>query len=149
MPKTVSKKLPLSNEEIERIEAKISGIENIANVEVRVILTNSSWLGIRNKARKYFKRFGLDKTDHQNGVMILLDIKNHELLLYGDISVHTVVGQSFWEEMRISMIEELKNNQLADAICLGLHKLGEKLSNHMPIEAKKADVLSNEIIFDL
>lgn len=145
----MTKKPLLYAQEVSRIEAKIKGLEQLADVELRIILTRSSWMGIRNKARSLFKKYGLDKTAKANGVMLLLDVRNRELLIYGDTLVNKAVGQDFWLQMRANMLDLLGENLLCDALCCGLHQLGEKLAEHLPQNEKTNNALSNQIIFDL
>jgi len=106
----------LSREELDRLSAKIAAAEQLTSAELRVVLTKSSWFGIKNKAHKLFRKYGLHKTAQRNAVMILVDTRSRELLIYGDDGVHQRVDETFWSDVRDAMLEELRAGRLADAL---------------------------------
>ncbi|HXI14168.1 MAG TPA: TPM domain-containing protein [Thermoanaerobaculia bacterium] len=138
----------LSRDEIDRIEAKIAAAEQLTSAELRVVVTRSTWLGIKTKARSIFQKYQLDKTTERNAVLLLIDFRDHEVLVYGDEGVNSRVGQEFWNEVRDAMVEEFRAGKLADGLSLGIRMVGEKLSQLYPPKASDVDEISNALIFD-
>ncbi len=138
----------LSPADLDRLHAKITAAERVTSAELRVILTRSSWLGIKNKARTLFAKYGLDKTAQRNAVMILIDTRSRELLIYGDEGVDSRVEPTFWDDVRDAMIEELHAGRLSDGLATGIRMVGERLSVLFPAEAADRNEIENDLIFD-
>ena len=136
----------LSREELDRLSVKIAAAEQLTSAELCVVITRSSWLGIRNKARKLFLKYGLDKTTQRNAVMILVDTRSRELLIYGDDGVHQRVDEAFWNDVRDAMLEELRAGRLADALATGIRRVGEKLALLFPADANDRNEITHDVI---
>lgn len=138
----------LSPDEIDRLEAKIAAVEQITSAQLRLALTRPSWLGIKRKALRLFEQHGLARTAERNGVLIVIDWKSHEVLIYGDEGVSSRTGQDFWDDVRDAMIEEFRDGRLADGCAIGIHLIGDKLSTLFPATAAGRNELSNALIFE-
>lgn len=136
----------LTREELDRLSAKIAAAEQLTSAELCVVITRSSWLGIRNKAGHLFRKYGLHKTADRNAVMILVDTRSRELLVYGDEGVHQRVGEAFWSEVRDAMLEELRAGRPADALATGIRLAGEKLALLFPARAGDRNEIAREVI---
>jgi uncharacterized membrane protein len=137
----------LSPEELARVEAKIAAVERLTSAEIKVVLTSSSWMGIGNKAARLFRRYGLDATAQRNGVLLLIDVKNHELLIYGDQGINENVEPQFWNAIRDAMVAELSRGQLARALLTGIQRIGETLCMLFPAVPDDNDEISNALLF--
>lgn len=137
----------LTREELDRLSAKIMAAEQLTSAELRVVITRSSWLGIKNKARKLFRRYGLDQTAQRNAVMILVDTRSRELLIYGDDGADQRVGDAFWNDVRDAMLQDLRAGALADALATGIRLVGERLAVVFPPEANDRNEIANDVIF--
>ncbi|MDX1584717.1 MAG: TPM domain-containing protein [Thermoanaerobaculia bacterium] len=138
----------LTPDEITRVEAKIGAVEQLTSAEIRVALTRSSWMGIGNKAARLFRKYGLHQTDERTGVLILVDVKNRELLIYGDEGINRRVEEDFWDRIRDAMIVELREDRLADALITGVHQVGRQLSSLLPSREENPDELSNALLLE-
>jgi uncharacterized membrane protein len=137
----------LSREEVDRLSAKIAAAEQLTSAELRVVITKSSWFGIKNKAHKLFRKYGLHETAQRNAVMILVDTRSRELLIYGDEGVHRRVDDAFWTDVRDAMLEELRAGRLADALATGIRLVGEKLALLFPSDPNDRNEIANDVIF--
>jgi uncharacterized membrane protein len=138
----------LSSEEKARLEMKIAAAERLSSAEIRVVLTRSSWMGIRNKAKKIFRKYDLRQTSGRNLVLILVDTRSRELLIDGDEAVDRRVGQEFWDDVRDAMIAELREGRLSAALSTGIHRTGEKLRLLFPADGVVRNEISNEILIE-
>lgn len=136
----------LSREELDRLSAKIAAAEQITSAELRLVLTTSSWLGLRNKAERLFRKYGLDKSAQRNAVMILVDTRSRELLIYGDDGVHQRVDETFWSDVRDAMIDELRAGRLAEGLAAGIRIVGEKLAVLFPASGNDRNEIANDVI---
>ena len=137
----------LSREELDRLSAKIAAAEHLTSAELCIVITKSSWFGIKNKAHKLFRKYGLHKTAQRNAVMILVDTRSRELLIYGDDGVHQRVDDAFWSDVRDAMLEELRAGRLADALATGIRHVGEKLALLFPADTNDRNQIANDVIF--
>lgn len=138
----------LSPEQIDRLEAKIGAVERLTTAELRIAIARPSWLGIRRKARKLFEQHGLSATPERNAVLVVVDPKSHELLIYGDEGISSRTSEHFWDDVRDAMIGELHEGRMADALSLGIRLLGEELSRLFPSNGRREGAHSNAIIFE-
>ncbi|HUP47815.1 MAG TPA: TPM domain-containing protein [Thermoanaerobaculia bacterium] len=138
----------LSRDDIARLEAKIAAAEQATTAQLRVALVGPSWLGIRRKARKLFERHGMAATTERNAVLLVADLRSHEVVVYGDEGVSSRVGQEFWDQVRDAMVEDFKAGRPAQAFSTGVRLLGEKLSELFPSNGSPTDGLSNAVIID-
>ena len=137
----------LSREELDRLSAKIAAAEQITSAELCVVLTKSSWFGIKNKAHKIFRKHRLHETAARNAVMILVDTRSREMLIYGDEGVHERVDEMFWSDVRDAMLEELRAGRLADGLATGIRLVGEKLAVLFPAVGNDRNEIANDVIF--
>ncbi|MGA7616627.1 MAG: TPM domain-containing protein [Thermoanaerobaculia bacterium] len=138
----------LSKDEIVRVEAKIGAAESLTTAQIRVALTGSSWMGIRNKARKVFRKHRLDRSRDRNTVLLLVDVRNRELLIYGDRAIDEKVEAGFWNDVRDAMLDELREKRIAEALTTGIHQIGTALQDLFPPSGENDDEISNALIFE-
>ena len=138
----------LSREEIDRLEAKIGAVEELTTDEVRIAVARPSWLGIKRKARKLFEKHGLSATPERNAVLLVVDPKSHELVVYGDEGVSSRTRDEFWDEVRDAMIAELREGRIADGLSVGVRLVGEELARLFPRNGTKKERHPNAIIFE-
>ena len=138
----------LSPDEIVRLEAKIAAAEQLTAAQLRLALVGPSWLGIRRRARKLFERHGMAATPDRNAVLLVADLKSHELVIYGDEGVTSRVGQQFWDDVRDAMVEEFRAGRPAAALATGIRLVGERLSELYPRREVAGAEFSNATIID-
>ena len=138
----------LSAGEVERLQLRIAAAETLTDAEIRIVFARSSWFGIRRRAHEIFVKHGLDQTAARNAVMILIDTKSRELLIYGDEGVDTRVEPNFWDGVRDAMLEEFRAGRLADGVELGIRLVAEKLAALFPPTASDRNEIANELLFE-
>lgn len=137
----------LSEDEVARLEAKIAAAESKTSAQIKIAVANREWLGLKRKARQIFKAHGLDKTAQRNCVLVLLVLKNRELLIYGDESIHQAVGQDYWDDVRDQMMAEFRQGRFYDGFAVGVQRLGERLAALFPVAQESRDEIANQILF--
>ena len=137
----------LNQEDIHKLEAKISVLETMTSAEFKIIICKQAWLGIKRKASQLFKKYDLDKTKESNAVLLLIVEKDKELLIYGDTGIHKKSSIDHWPSVRDVIIKEFRNNDYYTGLSTGIEMIAANLIEHFPAEMNNENEVSNEIIF--
>ena len=137
----------LSPEDTARVAAAVTEAEKTTSAEIKVVILTHCWRDIRSKAAQLFLGYGLEKTELRNCVMILLVTTNREFLIYGDKGIHCKVGQGFWDDVRDRMSVLFAEGRHADALCEGVKRAGDKLTQFFPAATGDRNEVSNEVTF--
>ncbi len=142
------KVLPLTEGEIWQLQERISAVEHLSSVEFKIILVQSSWLGLRYKARRLFRKYGLQQTIDGNAILILVDYQSHKFLLYGDKPVFKRMGETFWNEMYELLSGAFAGSSLYQALSSTVDILGFTLAKYYPVGESDNNEISNELVFE-
>ena len=144
----VTSKSFFTSEESARIAAEVGEAERGTSAEIKVVVLGHSWMDLRDKAARVFRKHGLHNTKDRNCVMILLVVANREFLVYGDKGIHEHVRQTFWNDVRDEIGRHFRANAFDEGVCAGVRLIGARLAEHFPAQADDVDELSNEVIHD-
>ncbi len=144
---TSKEKALISRDEQKRLEAKIAAVEMMTSAEFKIIICGHAWFGLKRKAKQLFKKYGLDKTEQRNAVLVLIAEKDHEFLIYGDEGIHQIVGDGYWLNVRNQMLEYFKQGDISGGLAMGLHMLADIMAEHFP-KTDDDNELCNKIIFE-
>jgi uncharacterized membrane protein len=147
MTRSVSPTKFLIEEETSHIHVAVVEAERTTSAEIKVVLARHCWGDIKVKARRIFKKLGLDRTQQRNAVLLLFVVTNREFLIYGDEGIHAKVGQDFWDDVRDEMVQAFARDAFGDGIANGVRRIGEKLALHFPRGQDDVNEISNEIVY--
>ena len=134
--------------ELEEIEQSVATAEMKTSAEIKPVILNYCWGSIHSKAQSIFEKYKLHETKERNAVMILLVVKNREILIYGDEGITQKVGVEFWVEVKDKMIQYFKEGQFLEGFKTGINCAGEKLAEYFPRSEDDVNELSNEVIHE-
>ncbi len=137
----------LTAAETAAVNAAISEAERRTSAELKVVLARHCWGDLKRKARRIFRKLGLDRTEERNGVLILLVLANREFLVYGDEGIHAKVEQGFWSEVRRTMADAFGRDEFGKGLARGIRQVAEQLAQHFPCEEHDIDEIANEIVY--
>jgi len=137
----------LNDEEKRKLEAKISAAEKLTSAEFKIVISNRAWFGAQNKAAALFKKLGLYKTAERNAVLLLVLVKDKELLLYGDEGIYQKSSTEHWPDVRDVILKEFKDDGYYVGLSAGVDMIAENLMQHFPHKESQGNEISNEIIF--
>jgi uncharacterized membrane protein len=138
--------MTLSPEQEQRIVAAIEAAELVTSGEVRVHLNDTCKGDALKDAEKVFKRLRMDQTADRNGILFYIALESHKFAVVGDLGIHAIVGQSFWDGIRDHMVTELKEGRWLEAIELGVAEAGRALAQYFPHQGNRdQNELSNEV----
>ena len=93
-----------------------------------------------------FFREGLYRTRDETGILIFISVFEHRVWILADRGINEKVKQGQWDEIVKMIIDGIKTNTQADAICKAIKDVGFILTEHFPIKADDKDELGNLII---
>lgn len=98
-------------------------------------------------AKNQFNKLGVNKTELSNGVLFYIAVKDKKFAILGDKGIDAVTPDNFWEEIKSTMLEEFKNDQLINGLKSGIIMAGEALKKHFPYQSDDINELNDEISF--
>ncbi len=115
--------------------------------EIRVHLERKVKGDITEAARQTFHRLGMDRTEQRNGVLIFLVPAQHVFAIWGDVGLHRLVPEHFWEDVRDVMQQQFRQGRFAEGICQGINLAGEKMAAHFPPVEGDRNELPDDLSF--
>lgn len=116
------------------IEA-IAAAESGTTGEIRVHIAKH-WIERAPFARatRLFEHFNMFRTTDRNAVLFYINPRKRKFAIVGDIGIHNVVGQKYWESLSATLRKDLRSTHPENAIALAVLQIGEILREHFPRE---------------
>jgi uncharacterized membrane protein len=115
-----------------RIADAIAAAEKNTSAEIRVFVTHKKVSDPLATASKQFLRLDMQNTAHRNAVLIFLAPRSRNFAIVGDTAIHSLAGESFWNQLAAEMTPHFKNQSPTQALLLAIQKAGQLLSHHFP-----------------
>ena len=128
-------------EHIRVAEANTSG-------EIRVFISRKEAPDPVAVAQAKFGRLGMSRTRHHNGVLIFVAPRSRTFAIVGDVAVHEICGQGFWEAERNQMKGHYQAGRYTEGLVMAIDHAGELLTKHFPREKDNPNELPDEIVTD-
>lgn len=143
------KKAFFSAEENELIVQSIRDAEIQTSGEIRVFVESKcKFIDPLDRAKEIFSNLKMNETEHRNGVLFYVAIKDRQLAIFADKGIHEAVGAQYWKDVvsHILVFFDRENHHLGIKECV--LKIGEALQSHFPYDASTdKNELPDEIIF--
>jgi uncharacterized membrane protein len=136
-----------TNEEKDRIKSAILKAELDTSGEIRVHIENHCKNDVLDRAAFLFKKLDMHQTEHRNGVLFYLAVKDRKFAIIGDEGINLQVEETFWEEVKQILAEHFKRQDFVSGLESGIEKAGQKLKKHFPHHSNDINELSDEISF--
>lgn len=137
-----------SPEEQQQIIEKIRTAELLTSGEIKLHLEEKCGKDVLHRAALIFKKLKLHQTEHKNGVLIYLALKDKKFAILGDAGINKVVPGNFWEEIKTNMQKNFSNGNFITGITSAIEAAGKQLADYFPVQSDDTNELSNEISFD-
>ena len=118
----------LNPNELQRVTDAIAEAEKQTSAEIKLVVARHCWIDIRQKASEIFLKYGMEKTEQRNAVLILVIVADRQFVIYGDEGIDQKVGRHFWADVRDQMLARFKDGNKADALCEGIKQIGQSLT---------------------
>ena len=94
------KKQFFSKEENEIIVQSIRDAEKQTSGEIRIFVESKCrFIDPLDRAYEIFTQLKMDKTDHRNGVLFYVALKDKQLAIFADKGIHEAIGEQYWKDV--------------------------------------------------
>lgn len=131
-------------EEAEVVEA-IRIAELNTSGEIRVHLEAHASIDVFDRAIEVFDFLHMQNTKRSNGVLIYVAVEDRELVIMGDKGINDIVGPTFWESTKNSIVDHFKKGNISQGLVDGVLSAGEQLKKHFPYKKDDSNELPNDI----
>jgi uncharacterized membrane protein len=76
-----------------------------------------------------------------------LAIEDKKFAILGDAGINAVTSENFWDEIKINILDYLKDSEFAKGLSVGIEMAGDALKEHFPYQKDDINELSDEISF--
>src|SRR5436190_22992934 len=141
------KKQFFTDEEKQSIVNAVREAEQRTSGEVRVFVEHRCrYVDAIDRALEIFGTLQMDKTQLRNAVLVYVATKDRQLAIFGDEGIHQKVGDQYWANEVIKMINAFNRDNIAEGICQCVKNVGEALCTHFPYDK---DTDKNEVRDDI
>lgn len=125
-------------EAIVKAEKKSSG-------EIRVHLELKAKKDVFVRAQEVFVALEMHKTAANNGILFYIATENKQFAIVGDKGIHACVGQSFWDDLALTLSDAFKSGAYLAGLRAAILQCGDQLKQYFPHQTNDQNELSNEI----
>lgn len=136
-----------SPEEEAQIVAAIRKAESMTSGEIRVHVEVGATAPALSVAQRVFYQLGMEKTQHRNGVLVLLEVDRREFAIIGDEGIDQVVSDDFWDTERDLMQMYFRKGEFATGIEKAIEQVGAKLKKFFPHQSDDKNELPDTISY--
>lgn len=143
------KKEFFSKEENEMIVQSIRDAEKQTSGEVRIFVESKCrFIDPLDRAVEIFTELKMDNTEHRNGVLFYIALKDKQLAIFADSGIHNAIGEQYWKDVVQHILVFFNKENYALGITECISKIGEALKAKFPYDAETdKNELPDEIIF--
>ena len=150
-PATVRQAFPAAA--LKAIEAAIADGEAIHRAEVRLIVEAALTPGMayqgvtnRERARELFAQYGVWDTEDNCGVLIYINLAEHQVDIVADRHVGRRITPEQWQAICRTMTAGFAQGNYHDSTVQALGELNSLLQHHFPATGERSNQLPNEPI---
>jgi len=134
-------------EEQDDIKQAIMNAELDTSGEIRVHIENVCKGEVLDRAAYIFKKLGMSKTMHRNGVLIYLAIRNRKFAILGDQGIHKTVPPDFWDSIKLRMLDFFRDEKFCEGLVYAITESGSHLKQYFPHMKDDINELPDDISF--
>jgi len=136
-------------DENRQIVDAIRQAEKATSGEIRIFVESKNpFVDPIDRAKEIFFNLKMQETDHRNGVLLYLAMKDHELALFADEGIYQKAGAAYWDNEVKEMITGFTRDNIGDSIERCILHVGQTLKEKFPYEATTdKNELPDDIVF--
>lgn len=140
-----------TKEHLKNIANKITEVESISSVELRILLKTKRKrkeldIPIRDLAIKDFFKLGMYKTKHKTGILIYILLREKKFEIVADEGICNVIPQAKWDELANKLSHKFSTNNYVEGLLYLLEEIKSIAANNFPREKDDTNELPDEII---
>lgn len=101
---------------------------------------------VKEAALTSFYINGLHRTRDLTGIIIYVSVFEHSVQILADKGINDKVDPKVWDEVVVEITAGIKAGDPGKAICRGVERCGELITEHFPIKHDDTDELPNLIV---
>ena len=138
-----------SDEEKQNIVDAVRSAEQRTSGEVRVFVeSRCRYVNAIDRAVEIFENLQMQKTEQRNATLVYVAIKDRQLAVFGDEGIHQKVGNEYWANEVMKMINAFNRDNIAEGIRQCVLNIGEALALHFPYNrTTDKNELPDDIVF--
>ena len=125
----------------------IQNAEHSTSGEIRVHIENTCKIDPLDRAAHLFKTLKMHKTEHRNGVLIYLAMKDKKFAILGDAGINAIIPDDFWNDIKDFFKNEFKKGRFTEGLCDAIYMAGEHLKENFPHLENDKNELPDEISY--
>ncbi len=144
------KKLPLTDEEQDRVVERIQKAEAGTTGELRIFMeAKCKYVNPIDRAKEVFEELGMVETERRNAVLLYMAYDDHQFAILGDKEIYEQAGgPAFWKTAAQHLQDHLRAGEMTEGICACIDELGNALAKHFPFDPSiTKNELPDEIVF--
>jgi uncharacterized membrane protein len=138
LPRAVRRAFP--EDALERIRAAITEGEALHSGEIRFAIEAAlppSYLRrdapARERAAMMFAKLGVWDTEHNNGVLIYVEMADHQIEIVADRGIALNVAGEEWSAIAATMRDSFRRGKFEDGAIAGIRAVAKLLARHFPL----------------
>ena len=134
-------------DQLEEIKEAILNAELDTSGEIRVHIENNCPGDVMVRAARVFKTLKMSETKLRNGVLIYLAIRNRKFAILGDSGIHAVVGENYWEHIKVHMLDQFREGRFTEGLAEAILDTGKQLKQFFPHDKDDINELPDDVSF--
>jgi uncharacterized membrane protein len=138
-----------TDEEKQTIVDAVRIAEQRTSGEVRVFVeSRCRYVNAIDRAVEIFENLQMQNTELRNATLVYVAIKDRQLAVFGDEGIHQKVGNEYWANQVMKMINAFNRDNIAEGIRQCVLNIGEALATHFPYDRNTdKNELPDDIVF--
>jgi uncharacterized membrane protein len=138
-----------TDEEKQTIVDAVRSAEQRTSGEVRVFVeSRCRYVNAIDRAVEIFENLQMQNTELRNATLVYVAVKDRQLAVFGDEGIHQKVGNEYWANQVMKMINAFNRDNIAEGIRQCVLNIGEALAMHFPYDRNTdKNELPDDIVF--
>ena len=138
-----------TDEEKQNIVDAVRTAEQRTSGEVRVFVeSRCRYVNAIDRALEIFENLQMQNPELRNATLVYVAIKDRQLAVFGDEGIHQKVGNEYWANEVMKMINAFNRDNIAEGIRQCVLNIGEALAKHFPYDRNTdKNELPDDIVF--
>ena len=138
-----------TDEEKQTIVDAVRSAEQRTSGEVRAFVeSRCRYVNAIDRAVEIFENLQMQNTELRNATLVYVAIKDRQLAVFGDEGIHQKVGNEYWANQVMKMINAFNRDNIAEGIRQCVLNIGEALAMHFPYDRNTdKNELPDDIVF--
>lgn len=134
------------------LKNRITHAEQGHRGEIRLIIENHLPISLsydtdcRGRALQLFGEYGVWDTAHNTGVLIYVNLCEHDLQLIADRGINTHACDE-WHSLCQRTLDEFKAGKMTEGLCFLIDEIGRLLNAYFPCDDVSGDELPNQVVY--